>query len=46
VGVIFLTLVAALVTMPPVLVVLDELWVAVQSYRGREVGTTVASGGD
>jgi hypothetical protein len=46
VGVIFLTLVAALVTMPPTLVVLDEAWTAVQSYRGNEARVAVRSGGD
>jgi hypothetical protein len=46
VGVIFLTLVAALLTMPPVLVVLDEAWEALQSYRGEETALASPSGGD
>jgi hypothetical protein len=46
VGVIFLTLVAALLTMPPVLVVLDEAWLAVQSYRGNESALAAAPRGD
>jgi hypothetical protein len=46
VGVIFLTLVAALTTLPPTLVVLDEVWAAVQSYRGRENALASPSQGD
>jgi hypothetical protein len=46
VGVIFLTLVAALLTMPPVLVVLDEAWAAVRSSRGTEASAVASTGGD
>jgi hypothetical protein len=46
VGVIFLTLVAALLTMPPALVVLDEAWETLQSYRGEETALASPSGGD
>jgi hydrophobe/amphiphile efflux-3 (HAE3) family protein len=46
VGVIFLTLVAAVLTLPPTLVVLDEAWRTVNAYRAREEHHTVRVGDD
>jgi hypothetical protein len=46
VGVIFLTLVAAIITLPPTLVVLDEAWETVRNRRGPEARRTAPTTGN